>query len=54
MKMYTKYDVQTIVELFLASHFNFENVTLNPDSIKKLEEICEPYEIEVGNVQRNN
>lgn len=53
MKMYTKYDVQTIVELFLASHFNFERVTLNQESLEKLEEICEPYEFEVGYIQEN-
>ena len=53
MKMYTKYDVQTIVELFLASHFNFDRVTLTRESLEKLEEICEPYEIEVGNIQEN-
>ena len=53
MKMYSKYDVQTIVELFLASHFNFDRVTLNQESIEKLEEICEPYTIEVGHIKEN-
>lgn len=53
MKMYSKKDVQHIVELFLAQHFNFAFVDLNEGSIEKLEEICEPYGIEVDNIVEN-
>lgn len=54
MKLYSKNDVQYIVELFLAKHFNFSDVSLRQDSIRELEEICEPYGIEVENVVENN
>lgn len=54
MKMYSGNDVQHIIELFLAQHFNFAFIDLNEDSIRTLEEICEPYGIEVENIQKNN
>lgn len=50
MKMYSGNDVRHIVELFLAQHFNFSNVDLHVDSVRELEEICEPYGIEVENI----
>ena len=53
MKMYSGIDVQHIVEVFLAAHFNFSFVDLNEDSVRELEEICEPYGIEVENIQSN-
>ena len=53
MKMYSGNDVQHIIELFLAQHLNFAFVDLNQDSIRELEEICEPYGIEVENIQSN-
>lgn len=54
MKMYSKEDIQHIVELFLAAHFNFAFVDLNEDSVRELKEICELYGIEVGNIEENN
>lgn len=53
MKMYSERDIQIIIELFLAQHFNFDYVTLNQESIEKLKEICEPYATEVGHIQEN-
>ena len=53
MKLYSSNDVQYIVELFLAKHFNFSDVSLRQDSIRELEEICEPYGIEVPNIVEN-
>ena len=50
MKMYSEKDARYIVELFLAQHFNFAFVNLNEGSVEKLEEICEPYGIEVENI----
>ena len=54
MKMYSGEEIRSIVEIFLAQHFNFAWVDLNEDSIRELEEICEPYGIEVKNIQKNN
>lgn len=39
----TRGDLIFIVEEFLAEHFHFDNVTLNNDSIMKLEEIARDY-----------
>lgn len=50
MKMYSRNDIRHIVELFLAQHFNFAFVDLNEDSVEKLQQICEPYGIEVENI----
>ena len=54
MKMYSQSDVKCIVEEFLAVHLNFGSVDLNYDSVRELEEICEPYGIEVENIIENN
>ena len=54
MKMYSNNDVTYIVELFLAQHFGFSDVSLRQDSIRELEEICEPYGIEIPNISENN
>lgn len=54
MKMYNEFDIQCIVELFLAAHFNFASVDLKRNSIGVLREICESYGIEVENIQENN
>ncbi len=54
MKLYSGRDVCYIVELFLAKHFNFLDVSLREDSVRELEEICEPYGIEVTNIVENN
>ncbi len=54
MKLYSGRDVCCIVELFFAKHFNFSDVSLRQDSIRELEEICEPYGIEVENIVENN
>ncbi len=54
MKLYSSNDVRCIVELFLAKHFNFSDVSLRQDSIRELEDICEFYGIEVGNIVENN
>ena len=54
MKMYSGKDVQCIVELFLAEHFNFLDVNLSEDSERKLEELCRPYGVEVENIVGNN
>lgn len=50
MKMYSERDVMYIIQDFLARHFNFAFVELNTDSLELLEEICEPYGIEVENI----
>ena len=54
MKMYSNNDVRYIVELFLAQHFGFSDGSLRQDSIRELEEICEPYGIEIPNISGNN
>lgn len=53
MLMYSKKDVQYIVEDFLAKHFNFNYVSLNKESQKELEEACNNYGIEVENIAEN-
>lgn len=51
MWMYSKKDVQYIVEEFLSEHFNFGDIYLNEDSVKKLKKICSGYGIEVENIE---
>ena len=55
MKMYDRYDMENIVEKFLAFHFGFEYLGLNMNSKLELKSICEDYGIEVDNIvsQRN-
>lgn len=50
MKMYSERDIKYIMQDYLAQHFNFGYVELNTDSLELLEEICEPYGIEVENI----
>lgn len=54
MKMYSGNDVRCIIELFLARHFNVADVSLHQDSVRELEEICEPYGTEVENIFKND
>ena len=54
MTMYSKRDVENIVENFLARHFNFDSVYLNAESKYELEEACYGYGIEVENIVENN
>ena len=54
MKMYSKRDVENIVEDFLARHFNFDVVYLNTKSKHELEEACRGCGIEVENIVENN
>lgn len=48
MKMYSEKEVESIVEEFLAKHFNFECVCLNKRSVLELKIICEDYGFEIG------
>ena len=50
MWMYSKRDVQSIVEEFLAKHFNFGSVYLSEESKKEFEKICRYYGTEVENI----
>lgn len=54
MKMCSTRDIRSIIELFLAQHFNFAFVNLNEESVERLEEICESYSIEVENIFSND
>ena len=51
MKMYSKRDVECIVEDFIATHFGFDSVSLNTNSRLELKTICEYYGIEVENIE---
>ena len=48
MKMFGDNEIKSIVEEFLAKHFNFENVRLDKRSIFELKVICEDYGFEIG------
>lgn len=54
MKMYSERDVSYIIQDFLAQHFHFGAVELHIDSLELLEEICEPYGIEVESIVEND
>ena len=51
MMMYSRRDVERIVENFLASHFGFDGVTLSANSKLELKRICYEYGIEVDNIE---
>ena len=50
----TRGDLIFIVEEFLAEHFHFDNVTLNRDSIEKLEELIKDYGREIDFIKSNS
>ena len=50
MKMFSKRDVECIVEEFIATHFGFDSVSLNTNSRIELKTICEYYGVEVPNM----
>lgn len=50
----TKSDVVFIVEEFLAEHFHFDHVSLNHDSIMKIEELMKEYGREIDFIKSNS
>ena len=51
MHMYSRKDVEHIVEEFLARHFGFDGVSLGTNSRLELKDICHGYGIEVDNIE---
>lgn len=50
----TRGDLIFIVEEFLAEHFHLDSVTLNRDSIMKLEELIKDYGTEIDFIKSNS
>ena len=50
----TKSDVVFIVEEFLAEHFHFDHVSLNRDSVIKIEELIKEYGKEIDFIKSNS
>lgn len=50
----TKSDIVFIVEEFLAEHFHLDSVSLNRDSVMKLEELVKEYGKEIDFIKSNS
>lgn len=49
LKVFHEFDIKSIIEDFLAQHFNFDCISLKDDSTETIKEICHDYGIEALN-----